>query len=99
MSLMPKNLNKCTSIYEYLCIGISTLEPTINIHPTSYKNKHIAINTDTMILRGHQLPHSSCNHGNHGVPPTLSKIMQKHDKDMGGIHNKNIARTAGVRAH
>ena len=55
MSLMPKNLNKCTSIYEYLCIGISTLEPTINIHPTSYKNKHIAINTDTMILRGRQL--------------------------------------------
>jgi hypothetical protein len=29
-------------------------------------------------------------HGDHGAAPPLSKIMLKHDEDMGGISEKNI---------
>jgi hypothetical protein len=29
-------------------------------------------------------------HGNHGTALPLSKIMPKHDEDMGGISKKNI---------
>jgi hypothetical protein len=31
-------------------------------------------------------------HGDHGAATPLSKIMPKHDEDMGGISKKNIGR-------
>ncbi len=44
----------------------------------------------------YQVPCSSRNHGDHGTPPLLSKIMPKHDKD--GVDNgkKNIDGQLGL---
>jgi len=43
-------------------------------------------------------PRSSCKHGGHGAPPPpSSKIMPKHDEDMGSIGKKYWG-TTGVSA-
>ena len=42
------------------------------------------------------LPRSSRKHGDHGAPHLSSKIMPKHDEDMGGTGEKNIGGQLGL---